>query len=443
MKKLFYFIIPILFTSLVAGFLFFSNAVWLIKPSISYSVSRNVTAVWQKNGTTYLIIAGGRTASGVTQNVIMRNMVTNSEIPLPPLPVAIERAGGFVFYDSLYIFGGSSDTGSLSFLNIFMKINLNQPVSWSSKGNIPFSVSDMSVAKVSDSVVYSAGGKTLGTSVKQILRYSLNLNQWTIVGQLPVTESGISNGAFVSVSDSVLLYAGGKTPNGYSGMTYRGIVNKYFPYNIIWQSSFPYPAGNIAYLAGWGNGKGKAFFTGGDLAFPDNPSAVGLTYIYTDTPPRFDTVDIKPTPVVTTQVDGIRTGGSPAPEINQIFAPGGAANLNGPSLNNFEELFVIDSNLTEISPNENIFPEKFILEQNYPNPFNNSTVFKFQTYFSSKVTFEVFDINGKKLYTVINKFLNAGNYQFNFNAAKLSSGVYLYRLSTGDFSEIKKFVLIK
>ncbi len=443
MKKIFYFIIPILFTSLVAGFLFFSNAVWLIKPSISYAVSRNVTTVWQKNGTTYLIIAGGRTASGVTQNVLMRNTSTHSEILLPQLPVSIERAGGFVLYDSLYIFGGSSDTGSFSSLNIFLKINLNQPLFWSSKGNFPFPVSDMSVAKVSDSVVYSAGGKTLGTPVKHILRYSLNLNQWTIVGQLPVTESGISNGALVSVSDSVLLYAGGITPNGYSGMAYRGIVSKYFPYNIIWQSSIPYPAGTIAYLAGWGNGKGKAFFTGGDLAFPDNPFAVGLTYIYTDTPPHFDTVDIKPTPVVTTQVDGIRTGGSPAPEINQIFAPGGAANLNGPSLNNFEELFVIDSNLTVIYPNENIFPDKYILEQNYPNPFNNSTVFKFQIQISGNVTLEVFDVNGKKVSTVINKFLTSGNYQFNYNAAKLSSGVYLYRLSTGDFSEIKKFVLVK
>jgi hypothetical protein len=56
---------------------------------------------------------------------------------------------------------------------------------------------------------------------------------------------------------------------------------------------------------------------------------------------------------------------------------------------------------------------------------------------------EVFDVNGKKVSTVINKFLTSGNYQFNYNAAKLSSGVYLYRLSTGDFSEIKKFVLVK
>jgi len=441
MKKIFYLIIPVIL--LITGFIFLYNAVWLIKPAMPYPVSRNVTAVWQKNGTTYLIIAGGRTPTGVTQNVLMRNTLTNSDILLPQLPVALERSGGFVLYDSLYIFGGSSDTGSFTSLNIFFKINLNQPLLWSSKGNFPFPVSDMSVAKVSDSVVYSVGGKSLGVPVKHVLRYSLHQNQWTIAGQLPIIETGISNGILVSVSDSVLLYAGGKTPNGYSGMTYRGVINNYYPHNIIWQPSIPYPAGSIAYLAGWGNGNGKAFFTGGDLSFSDNPSAVGLTFIYTDSPPHFDTVDIKPTPVVTTQVDGIRTGGSPAPEINQIFAPGGAANLNGPSLNNYEELIVIDSNLTSITPNENNFPDNFILEQNYPNPFNQFTVLKFQIRYSGIVMLEVFDITGKKVSTVVNQYLSAGSYQYNFNAENLTSGVYFYRLYSGNYSEVKKFVMVK
>ena len=93
---------------------------------------------------------------------------------------------------------------------------------------------------------------------------------------------------------------------------------------------------------------------------------------------------------------------------------------------------------------------KFLLEQNYPNPFNPSTTIKYSIpfvvneYFSfSNTTLKVFDILGREVATLVNKQQNAGNYEVIFNASNLSSGVYFYRLQSGNFVETKKLILLR
>lgn len=86
----------------------------------------------------------------------------------------------------------------------------------------------------------------------------------------------------------------------------------------------------------------------------------------------------------------------------------------------------------------------FFLEQNYPNPFNPSTTIKYTLPKDSKVTLEVYNIVGQKVTTIINnENIEAGNHQINFKGASLSSGIYLYKLTTDKFTSIKKFVLMK
>ncbi|NCS89039.1 MAG: T9SS type A sorting domain-containing protein [Ignavibacteria bacterium] len=89
-------------------------------------------------------------------------------------------------------------------------------------------------------------------------------------------------------------------------------------------------------------------------------------------------------------------------------------------------------------------PTKFELYQNYPNPFNPSTTIKFGLPKDSKVVLDVYNIVGQKVTTLINnESKEAGYHQVNFNASSLSSGIYLYKLTTDNFTSIKKFVLMK
>ena len=96
-----------------------------------------------------------------------------------------------------------------------------------------------------------------------------------------------------------------------------------------------------------------------------------------------------------------------------------------------------------IEPISGNVPEKYSLSQNYPNPFNPTTNIKLQIAKSGFVKLTVFDISGREAATLVNENLNAGEYNVDFNASGLSSGVYFYRIETAGFTDVKKMTLIK
>lgn len=109
---------------------------------------------------------------------------------------------------------------------------------------------------------------------------------------------------------------------------------------------------------------------------------------------------------------------------------------------------ILLGNLSKIS---NIVPDKYSLSQNYPNPFNPSTTIRFQIKEMSSprslsgdmTTLKVFDILGKEIATLVNEKLKPGEYEVTFNGSTIPSGVYFYKLQSGDFTDTKKLVLLK
>ena len=93
--------------------------------------------------------------------------------------------------------------------------------------------------------------------------------------------------------------------------------------------------------------------------------------------------------------------------------------------------------------NEETIPTVFKLEQNYPNPFNPSTKIKFAVPEKSNVLIKVYDILGSEVATLVNEEMDAGWYENNFNAAGLSSGVYLFRMEAGNFISTKKMIYLR
>ncbi len=88
-------------------------------------------------------------------------------------------------------------------------------------------------------------------------------------------------------------------------------------------------------------------------------------------------------------------------------------------------------------------PETFFLAQNYPNPFNPTTNIKFSVAKDGFVSLKVFNALGKEVKTLISKNLVAGQYDTNFDASELTSGVYIYQLSADNRIESKKMMLLK
>ncbi len=99
-------------------------------------------------------------------------------------------------------------------------------------------------------------------------------------------------------------------------------------------------------------------------------------------------------------------------------------------------------NLTSIDENK-IIVDKFFLDQNYPNPFNPKTTISWYSPVSSWQTLKVYDVLGNEVVTLVNEYKDAGRYKVDFDAPKITSGIYYYQLRTGKFVETKKMILLR
>jgi len=113
-------------------------------------------------------------------------------------------------------------------------------------------------------------------------------------------------------------------------------------------------------------------------------------------------------------------------------------------LNGMIDYFDITSGVDDIKrEKDQNHPETFVLYQNYPNPFNAGTRIKFSLPKKEYVNLEIFDELGNLVTELLNEELSSGIYQVEFNATNLSSGIYYYKLTTENFMQAKKLVLIK
>ncbi len=106
--------------------------------------------------------------------------------------------------------------------------------------------------------------------------------------------------------------------------------------------------------------------------------------------------------------------------------------------------FYISSNaVSYVNEIEQMLPEQFKLSQNYPNPFNPTTTIEYSLPIRDYVSITIYDVLGNKVKEIVNEEKNAGNYQFQFDGSNISSGIYYYKISTSNFTEVKKMLLLK
>jgi subtilisin-like proprotein convertase family protein len=136
---------------------------------------------------------------------------------------------------------------------------------------------------------------------------------------------------------------------------------------------------------------------------------------------------------------------SALPQINQngywrLSVTDAASNVDSGRVYLWGIKFISAVGISNINGN---IPKEFYLMQNFPNPFNPATTIEFGLNESANTKIEVFDITGKLIELVSENFMQTGTYRFVWNAANYSSGIYLFRLSSGNKSLSKKMVLIR
>ncbi len=179
-------------------------------------------------------------------------------------------------------------------------------------------------------------------------------------------------------------------------------------------------------------------------------AAYGDQTSYISVPAVNYTLDIYPagssTPLIAynAPLSGL-AGGSAVVFASGFLTP--SANQNGAGFGVFAALpngQVVGFDQTTGIKNETLVtPSTFGLGQNYPNPFNPSTTINFSVARDEFVSLKVFNIAGEEVASLVNEMIPAGSYKVDFNATSLTSGVYFYRLTAGNFVETKKMNLLK
>jgi hypothetical protein len=120
--------------------------------------------------------------------------------------------------------------------------------------------------------------------------------------------------------------------------------------------------------------------------------------------------------------------------ISSTAVTGGLAFIDDLAFSGINDIKVVDNGQ---------IPNQFELKQNYPNPFNPTTNIEFSIPKSAEVELVVYNQLGQTVATLVNERLSAGSYSADWNAEGLPSGIYFYRITTGDFSKTMKLMLMK
>ena len=198
------------------------------------------------------------------------------------------------------------------------------------------------------------------------------------------------------------------------------------------------------------------YFWARSVDFDENgnyPDSIRVMYSENDSTPSGNWVELGrfwvPNPNPNDPNNGFTLYGYSAPtsSVNGRFAirycvvDGGYYGNNSTYIG-IDEINIIRSSVG-INPINTNVPDNYKLEQNYPNPFNPTTKINFAIPKSGIVTIKIYDILGKEISTLVNKYLSAGNYSVDFNGSNYSSGIYFYRLEANGYIATKKMLLTK
>lgn len=372
---------------------------------------------------------------------------------LPNLPIPIGAGNAEVWNNAIYHFGGSNNwSGTIVYPRVYKFDGTN----WAYHDTIPDNnVWDVETILVGD-FVYLLGGWTSGASLNR--RYNLNTGEWVYLAPSPNISqtwgltSEILNGIIYLFNSDGEVFAYNISTNAWTTKTSNSTSGFLDMSSILYQ--------NEVYIMGWSDSAFYKYTPATDqwtqLAnslYPVGACAFGiinnLIYAIGGNAGGATTADYQSILVynVTTnswaldtqELSSKRHWMATAEYAGGLYVVGG-----------IDEFAVAVDIVEEIVPqgtagvnSESEIPENYYLMQNYPNPFNPGTKISYSIPEITFVTLKVYDVLGNEIATLVNEEKTIGSYDVDFVATSLPSGIYFYKLTTNNFSETKKMILMK
>jgi N-acetylneuraminic acid mutarotase len=323
----------------------------------------------------------------------------------------------------LYVIGGNdSNNTTLSTVDMFDP-NTGE---WVSKKAMPTDRGLPACASIEGKIYVMGGARGIGGNfdaggLKTVEVYNTTNDTWTQLADMPTKRWGHS-----AVALNGKIYVFGGVTFG-SVTTVYASVEVYDPQTNSWTTKSSMPTArynltcrllgsNVYAIGGWYNS--------------DSGPIYNKVEIYN--PERDEWNTENPLPVARAGLASIVLDG-------KIYVYGGSR-TNHPLIGT--SAIYEFSSISEVEE-ERVLPTEFSLEQNYPNPFNPSTQIRFTLKGSGFTSLKVYDLLGRQVATLVNEEKPTGSYEFTFDASRLASGVYIYRMQAGSFVQTKKLVVVK
>jgi hypothetical protein len=366
-----------------------------------------------------LYVIGGCPTTSATNKVEVYDPSSDTWSNVDNLPAARCYAMSCTYQNKIYVFGGAPGMYSNAAKSVY--VFDPQTGNWTQKSDMPYAIGSCGIAVVNDTI-YLVGGALNASDppVATVMGYNPDTETWTQKADLPTPRALLSacviNGR---------IYAIGGTTEDWNNIFYK-VIEVYDPLTNTWMQKTDMPTAryglNTFVLDGF------IYAIGGRASAGQSCTKNEVYNSATDTW------------LTNAPMQQSRTGLAGGIIENIIYVAGGHQGPPVVFLSSSEE-YIPD--LSGVEEESDLFPDKIELRQNYPNPFNPSTKISWQSPVSSQQTIQVYDVLGNEIATLVNKEKEPGSFEVEFNAEKLSSGVYFYQLKAGSFIETKKMILLR
>ncbi|KXK52923.1 MAG: peptidase S8/S53 subtilisin kexin sedolisin [Chlorobi bacterium OLB5] len=376
-----------------------------------------------------IYVAGGSPSGGPSSNFYKYSISGN--VWTTGVGTPVPKSGGDLVAcrNKIYYIGGGNTTITTGTNETFVY----NPATgnWSVIANIPTPVTGNVAEAYNDSLIYCMfGGWITYETLVQV--YNVNTNTWAQATQI---TSGNGRRSFAGgiLGNKLFVCA------GYSG-SFRndfwvGTINPANPLQITWQQRT-----NVAIASSRPGGTailGKFYVVMGEI---NGGSGNDSMAIWDTTLNSWSYKDGKPvrTNNLYGSVSASITYCNNRPGVKIWIAGGSLQGQTTRPLDVFADTCLLNCTGPLTGIQNNNIPAIYNLKQNYPNPFNPVTKISYDIPIGSNVKITISDLLGREVFVLINEYMPAGTHSVNFNADNLSSGVYFYKLESGEFIDSKK-----
>lgn len=417
---------------------------WTQGTNMPYARYYAGSIMYTRNDTSWLYVFGGDTTGGgvPTSTCLRYNLETNNWDYVAPLPEPMRLNATAKLGDKLYSMGGFNAPFPSPAISSFYEYDVNTNT-WTQLPDLPEPIFFAGAEGFEDSLIYIFGGIQDNVSDGDLWRINVVLYNRTNNSFREATPMPIATASFglSRISNKFYVTAGLKSPTELWNNQIQGEVDLGERANITWSNLDAYPLSLYAAFDYAVDNNEEHCTQGGSITTGFDPITEGFRYNRIQ-----NTFTMKqPLPINLMATSGGATKITErSPDgviIQRVVLAGGIT--TGPVLSNQTWVFTDSVNVSDVSEISNTIPEDYSLTQNYPNPFNPTTNIEYRIPEQSFVELKVYDVLGNEVAVLVNEFQNAGTYRADFIGIELTSGIYFYKLQSGNFIETKKMLLLK